>query len=137
MTPEQEARIVLDYDVEFSDALLFGVKRCSVCGRERPNCGTYFPTDMTKPGGLKAGCRECHTASQRQGQPRPEQVDASLVFALVRSLRKRGLTIEQIASGAGVAKSACVDKTPTKSAVTLRKLLDYSDSLKRTRRGQS
>lgn len=66
MTPEQAARAVLDYDAEFTDALLFGMKECSHCRRERPACTTYF---TRQPGGaLKSKCKSCVAESCRERQ---------------------------------------------------------------------
>ena len=58
MTPRRGGRRPDDYDPEFTDALLFGVKVCGACGRERPDCRTYFVAG-------KNLCKDCRNAQEK------------------------------------------------------------------------
>jgi len=132
MTPEQEARIVLDYDAEFTDALLFGEKVCSSCGRKRPKCSPHFAQDASKDDGLKSQCSDCRYEQNRVWHKRQgrveEQVDAELAERVVAKLRRRGLTISQIADGAGVNPSWFRTQRKTTSATILLKLVEFSEA---------
>jgi len=44
------------------DELIFGVKRCSVCGRVLPANTEYFACDSSRPDGLTSQCRSCRRA---------------------------------------------------------------------------
>lgn len=137
MTPEQEARIVLDYDAEFTDALLFGTKACSTCGRKLPKCSPYYTPDARYEDGLRSECHNCISGRQRtrsapETRPVADRfVDGALCTAVVKRLQRRGLTLNQISSGSGVSVAALTSHRKAKGRETLRRLVEFSESLKR------
>lgn len=52
-----------DYDVQVTDALLFGVKSCVRCGTSLPDCSSYF---RTYRGQTLGTCRGCYTRKSRE-----------------------------------------------------------------------
>ena len=139
MTPEQEARIALEHDEELVDAIIFGEKRCSACTRMRPKCPPYFSHDARNTDGLKHECNDCISARERVRRGAKTDVewrtvDGELVDRLVARLRKRGLTLEEIAERSGCSLSTIKVSRTTKMASTLRRLLALSDELTAARR---
>jgi hypothetical protein len=51
---------------DFTDYLLFGSRRCSICGAELPGCSDFFGADSSAPDGLTSACRNCRVAADRR-----------------------------------------------------------------------
>lgn len=135
MTPEQEARLVLDYDVEWTDGLLFGVKKCSSCGRERPKCKPYFGIDNGANDRLKHECNECILKRDRirrggRAELSWEFVDGSLCDALLAHLVRRGMSLREVSEASGIPISSLKRTAPTRRADMLRRLLAVADAKK-------
>jgi hypothetical protein len=56
----------MTYDPTFTDALLFGWRTCSKCGREWPACRTYFKPDYRDPGGVGTVCKLCRNEREAE-----------------------------------------------------------------------
>ena len=46
-------------DVWYADAIIFGEKTCTHCGRVLPACSSYFASDKHQASGITAQCRDC------------------------------------------------------------------------------
>jgi hypothetical protein len=49
----------MSYDPTFTDALIFGLRTCSKCGRDYPACRTYFKPSYRDPAGIGCVCKTC------------------------------------------------------------------------------
>lgn len=60
-----------DEDDEFDvDVLLFGTKRCNVCGLDLPANSEHYHRDRSRPDGLKSTCKQCECMRERAGYER-------------------------------------------------------------------
>jgi hypothetical protein len=57
-----------------TDYLLFGKKRCSLCGKELPACTDFFAPDHWRGSGMVSQCRACRSQTDKASYRRRKAV---------------------------------------------------------------